>query len=442
MPSGLLILGVGGKARADRCRRGLVVLNKAALVRMEDVALDTVADLVVEEADTGRQLIGILLCGHVGHGTGTGHGIVNGVACPAFAVHDEAGVDLVHILADHGHGLAVMNAHKVKTQTVDVVFIRPVFDHFAHILAVHRALGGGVVAAAGLLAVAAVGSHTVVVLGDAGGEAGVHGIGMVVYDVHDHADARLVQRLDHRFTFLDTDVAVIGVGGVGAFGNTIVLGIVAPVELVAVIGRLVDGREVVHRVDLNVGNAELLEIIDTGGDVALAVKRGTRLGKRHKLAAILGADAGILVIGEVFYVNLPDDRVSLVIGENVLIVLPAFGINSVGIKVDNHGTVAVHTYRVGIGILSSTDLGAGRIVDVVGILEGIGVVSVNEVAADGGRPYTCPVIAVHLLFHLDRVEILSAFFFIRTGRIAFEDNPIRQRSPDLEGGCFGRIDRA
>ncbi len=249
--------GVRADTEVDAGSGGLDILYKAALFLMEDITLDRVTDLVVEETDTGRELCGIALCGHEGLGTCAGGGIVNGVACPAFAVHHDTGIDLVHVGTNHVHGLAVMHAHQVKTITVDVVLFRPVLEHFTHILAVHRALGGGVVTAAGLLAVAAVSRHTIIVFGNSSGEAGVYGISVVVNNVHDDADTGFMERFDHLLALVDTDIAVIGVRGIRTLGNAVVLGIVAPVELSGITG-FVDGSEVIHRVDLNMGHAQAL----------------------------------------------------------------------------------------------------------------------------------------------------------------------------------------
>ena len=45
-----------------------------------------------------------------------------------------------------------------------------------------------------------------------------------------------MQSLDHLLAFFDPDIAVVGVTGIRTLGNVVVLGIIAPVELIGFTG--------------------------------------------------------------------------------------------------------------------------------------------------------------------------------------------------------------
>ena len=329
-----------------------------------------------------------------------------------------------------------MHAHQVEAVAVDVILFCPVSEHLAHILTVHCALGSGIVAAAGLLAVAAVGSHSIIILGNGVVEAGVYGVGVVINYVHDDADACIMQSLDHSLCFFDTHVAVIGVRRIRALGNAVVLGIIAPVELIRG-ATLVDGREIIEGVDLNMGNAQLLEIIDAGRNHAFAVKSCAGLGESEELTAVSVAYAGVLVIGEVLYMDFPNDSVGLGVGEDMAVILPAVGVRVVGVNIDYHGAVAVDADCMGVDILSLVGYGVGRVHDVIWVDDGVGVVGVHEIAFYRGRPYACPLVVFVQLLHRDNAEILSALFEVGACGIAVEADARSQRRPDLEGSRFG-----
>ena len=115
------------------------------------------------------------------------------------------------------------------------------------------------------------------------------GINVVIHDVHDNADAFFMKRLYHFLELTDTHLAVIRVGGVGALGNVVVDGIIAPVIFHA--GRLVDGAEIKYGIQLDMSDAELFQIIDAGRIIGKG-DAGVLFGKSQKLAAMILADAG------------------------------------------------------------------------------------------------------------------------------------------------------
>ena len=321
-----------------------------------------------------------------------------------------------------------------------MVLVHPVHDGIDHILSGHGALGGNLVAAARAVGESAGLGHSVVVIGNGCLEAGIVlgvGEGVVVNNVHDDGDARLVERLDHLLALGDSHVAVIGVRGVGALGNVVVLRVVAPVELV-VGTRLVDGLEVIEGVELNGGHAQFLEIVDTGGKLALAVEGGVCLGECEELAAVFFTDTRSGVPGKVLDVQLPDGGIRLLVGNDVNIVLPACGVGLA--EVANHGASAVHAGGDGINVLCFSGLQNARLGMSAG--DGVGVVGVDDVTLDGGSPHTRPLVAVHQLLHRNGAELFGARLVVGARGITVERYFRSGRRPNLEYGFLGRINSA
>ena len=419
-------VGVRSRAVADVARVLVGARDEAAVGDIKYGTLDTVTDLVVEERDSAVEELRVrlrrLLEGRACAGLG---GIVGGAACPAFAPHGDLLVNLVELGADEVHGLDIHQAHEVEAEAVDVILIDPVKTGLDDIISRHRSFCRDLIAAAGAVGEGAVLVHAIVVVRYGALKAGavlIAGEGVVVNNVHDHRDARVVERLHHLLAFPDPHVAVGGIGGVGAFGNVVVLRIVAPVELV-VIAQLVDGLEVIEGIELHGGNAELLEVIDTGGNLSLAFEGGILLGEGGELAAVRLADAGIGVIGEVFDMKLPDIGLCALTEENVLILLPAVGIG-LG-KIADHGALAVGACCHGIDIL-----GLGGLLNAAHGMrrgDGVGVVGVDDVAAHIRLPYACPLVAVHELFHLNGAELFGARLGVGACGVAVENNLCRGR---------------
>ena len=105
---------------------------------------------------------------------------------------------------------------------------------------------------------------------------------MVVDDVHDHAESRLVQGLHHLLEFLHADFAVRRIGRIAAFRHIVVLRIVTPVEIPA--RRFVNGGIVVNRLQVYVGDTKFLQIIDADGHAGVILQTG--FCKRQILAGI------------------------------------------------------------------------------------------------------------------------------------------------------------
>ena len=119
---------------------------------------------------------------------------------------------------------------------------------------------------------------------------------VVVDDVEDHLDARLVQRLHHQLE-VGHLLAVLAAVGVLVVGREEVEGVVAPVvaqsplEQVRVVGELVDGQQ------LEGGDAERSQVLDEGrvGDAGIgAAQFRVDVGMAHRGALHVGlVDHGV-----------------------------------------------------------------------------------------------------------------------------------------------------
>ena len=295
--------------------------------------------------------------------------------CPAFAIEDDVGITSLNGGDDLVDGLNINQTGQVKTEAVDVVLLYPVEDGVHDVVSGHGALGGEVVADTGAVGPVVLAPEAGEIVGNDLVVAEVTTvIGVVVNHVHDHIDALGVEGLNHLLHFGNTDLTVVGIGGKGAFRNIEVLGIVAPGILLPV-GQvvLVHTGMVVNRHQLNVGNTQLLDVIQCGGTAQII---STLLGQAQVLASPRFLNTGGGVDGHLTNVHLVDDGVGVVhalVGAQVLV--PALRI--IGIHVDDHAAVTVGTGGLGIGVRS---LGG-----VTGEVHQVVVVSAVQITADGNR---------------------------------------------------------
>ena len=204
---------------------GRITGGEAAFV-VKGRADEGVADIVAERT-YARHFIGPFLHSEVFVRVCRSHG------SPPFTIGEDGGVDLIEGRTDGVHGLLVMDAHEVKTETIDVVLACPVANGLNHEAAVHLVVGSGLVAATGTVGVRTIFVEAVEILRHYASECATHDIvSVVVNDIHDDADTGFVERLDHLFRFANTASRIVGVGGITAFRYVVVHRIVAPVVAV------------------------------------------------------------------------------------------------------------------------------------------------------------------------------------------------------------------
>ena len=251
--------------------------------------------------------------------------------------------------------------------------------------------------------------------------------GVVVDNVHDYGDTAVMQRLNQHLEFLDTGVTVIGIGRIGTLGNVIVLGIVTPVAVNARVG-LVDGSKVLDRHQLYTVDVVLYEIVYAGSDLALAVDGGVALGEREVLTAVRFTYAGGNVDREITNMDLPNNSLTGVVKQNVVVLIPACGIGR--IQIADHGTVAVRADSLRIGVNSLVD-------SAVAINE-IGVIGVFQIAGFCQRPDPGRAVIGHRI----GAEYGSARLSVGTGGKHLNHNRGRFGSPYLKGSSARRIGNA
>ena len=407
------LAGVGGSG----------VLNKAA-VSAVGAALDSVAVAVVEHADTGIQRGSSCL--------GAGVGALRAAACPGLAVHQNVlagavAVQTVELGADVVHGGGVMQRHEVETEAVDVIFLCPVCAGINHILAEHTLIRSGFVAAARAVGISGGGGHSVVVARNGLAEAGAVGqIGVVVNNVHNNGDASVVKRLHHLLKLGDSGVAVVGVRGIGALGNVVVDGVIAPV---AVGGGgsdgFVHGAKVINRLQLNGVHALLNKVVNAGGHrTCLSVEGSAALGKGKVSALVFLADAGGVGNREVTHMHFPNHTGGRGCLEHVFVGAPALGVG--GVEVNNHRAVAVDAGRLGINVLGFV----GAALDV----DQIGVINVLIVTLESHRPNARGGVLGHIIL----ADGAGTRFVVRAGFVQLDLNGGRVGRPCFpRGGGFG-----
>ena len=240
-----------------------------------------------------------------------------------------------------------------------MVLVDPVFHALQHKLAHHRLVRGSLVAAARAIAVLSVSGFTIEIVGIGALEVGVFDVvGVVIYHVEDHADARIVEGFHHLLELTDAHLRVIGVSGVTTLWHVVVHRVVAPVVFVVAEACLIHRTVVVARQDVDRVHTELFQVTD-----------GPGLCQGHELAGILRI---LAVDGEVTMVHLVDHKVGGRLRDGVLILRPSLRI---GLReVDDGASLAVHTHGFG------EDTRAFALSHVEGIE------LTHQVAFDGGLP--------------------------------------------------------
>ena len=393
------------------------------------VALDTVAVLVAERANSGVE------AGDAGAFPAEDLvGVAGGSRSPRFTVHQNlltgaVGVVAVEVASDLVHGGYIMQTHEVEAEAVDVVLVHPVEAGLDHVFAEHLLIGGCFVAAARTVGVFGGGGHAVVVAGSRLFKAGLCVEGVVVYHVHDDGNASVMERLDHLLELPDSDVAVVGVGGVGAFGRVVVLRIVAPVAVGGGGSGFIYGLEVVNGHELHAVDALLNQVVDAGGiGSGAACAGGACFGKAEVFAPVVVADAGGLGGGEVTHMDLPHDRLAGVLEHNVVVAVPAVRVG--GVEVYNHGTVAVDADRLGVNVL--------RLVGFALDVDDVGVILVLVVAVKGQAPHARGAVLGHFVL----ADHSRALLAVRAGVVELHLDGSRFGRPGLEGGGCRRVGTA
>ena len=264
--------------------------QERTLMVIRERTTERIAHIIAESTDA-LELLGIRL-----HRQFLGR--ISTTACtPSLTINIDARIDAVYHLTDSLHGFDVMNAHQVETETVDMIFVYPVFHALQHKLAHERLLRSSLVTAAGTVRILSILGLAIVIIRIGTLEVAAVDIeSMVIYGIENHSDACLMQRHHHLLELLDAGCWRIRVGSVTAFRHIIVLRIITPVELWFVESGLIYRSEIEYRLEVDGVDAQILEIFD-----------GLRLGEGEIFTLIF--QAGCRRNGEITHVKLVDNEI-------------------------------------------------------------------------------------------------------------------------------------
>ena len=114
------------------------------------MAFQSIAERIAEKCKS-RNIGGIWLRGHFiavfGH---------SGIHGPSLSIENDIRMGFVNFCDDLVDRFGVDQSDKVKTETVDVVFVCPVFDRVYNILSHHGTLGGSVISTVGAVGVCSI----------------------------------------------------------------------------------------------------------------------------------------------------------------------------------------------------------------------------------------------------------------------------------------------
>ena len=266
----LLSLRPSGDTLTEVFGREIAAVDKAFVLGVHQPAFDGVSGVVAKSADMGIQFADMVFRAERRAGADCTFG-----SAPRLAVNQlfSPTKTLIQRKLDAIHQFGIQKSHQIESETVDMVFFCPIEHRIHDIAGTHAALTGQFVAAAGTVGGSAILILTVIVPGNRSPKPGIQRIGVVVDNIHDHAEAVIVQGLDGFLQFADAHFAVPRIGGIAALGNIVVRGIIAPVVL-SVRRGLIHGAVIIDGHELDMGHTETLEIVDAGRVNAVMVQRG------------------------------------------------------------------------------------------------------------------------------------------------------------------------
>ena len=126
-----------------------------------------------------------------------------------------------------------MDTHQIEAETINMVFVDPVFHALDYKAAHHRLVTGRLVATARAIGVFAVGCFAIIIIRISTLEIGVlNVVSMVIHHVEDHTDASIMKGFHHLLELANANLRLVGIRRVATFRHVVVHGVVAPVVFV------------------------------------------------------------------------------------------------------------------------------------------------------------------------------------------------------------------
>ena len=115
--------------------------QERTLMVIRERTTERIAHIIAKSTDT-LELLGIRL-----HRQFLGR--ISTTACtPSLTINIDARIDAVYHLTDSLHSFDIMNTHQVETETIDMIFVYPVFHALQHKLTHERLFRSSLVATA------------------------------------------------------------------------------------------------------------------------------------------------------------------------------------------------------------------------------------------------------------------------------------------------------
>ena len=281
------------------CGKTLFSIDIASLCGNENTSLNRISRIVTEHGNAVHQLSDILF---IRWEISLLH---RACRCfPWFTVDKNllAARHPVQCCADRIHGFRIVQRHQIKTESVNVIFLRPVANRAHHKTAEHLPLTRRLVSAVGAIGNRAVLPLTVIIVRNGFLKRRIEIVRMIVYHIHNHADAGLMQRLNHFLHFPDTYLAVERIGCIRALRHIVLYRVITPVECFRIVFR--HTAEIKNRKEMHMRNAKRFQVIEPGRMNPVAVQRCAFFRKGQKLSTVLIRNTGMRITRKILHMKL------------------------------------------------------------------------------------------------------------------------------------------
>ena len=174
-----------------------------------------------------------------------------------------------------------------------MILLRPVTNRVNHKAAEHLPFTCRLVSTVGAIGNRAILPFTVIIVRNCFLKRRIEIVRMIVYHIHNHADAGFMQCLNHFLHFPDTYLSVERIGCIGSLRHIVLHRVVAPVERFRIVFR--HTSEIENRKQMHMRNAKRLQIIEPCRMNSVSIQRCAFFRKCQKLSTVLIRNTGIRI---------------------------------------------------------------------------------------------------------------------------------------------------